>query len=529
MEDFWSYELHYYFSILRSSPVMAITSELGNGELLDPAQEFEARLLKRNEVIHEATKPGNSDVQKFYKGLTVFVTGGSGYLGKQLIEKLLRATNVSKLFILMRSKKGIPITQRLNEMLDNPVYDLVRELHPGFEQKIVLVEGDIGELRLGLSDEDWSMLTSQTEVIFHLAATTRFDEPLCSATLIIARGTRETLKLGKECSNLKSFVYVSTAYSQAISSRIKDEVFEDFYPSPIDPEAMIRMAETLEENKLNNITKSLIEGWPNTYTFAKAVTEKMVQEAGKEMPICVVRPGIVTVAIREPNPGWVDLSNMYGASGIALGVGVGVMHVAYVNTEARVGVIPPDYVNNAVIAAGYETARRRSKGDMEPKVYTVLSSTRTKITCGYFTNGPRNAIECCTPKLVWYNFVIETSNKILFWILTWILHLIPAYIIDGVCWILGKERKLVKVYTKMYKLSTALGYFTTNDWEFQDKNLATLFDSLSPTDKEIFDFNVETIDWQEYVLIYGLGIRKYILKDESGDSCLEQNQLVKID
>lgn len=65
-------------------------SEFENGEPLDPAQELEARLLKRNEVMHAATKPGNSDIQKFYKGATVFVTGGSGYLGKQLIEKLFR-------------------------------------------------------------------------------------------------------------------------------------------------------------------------------------------------------------------------------------------------------------------------------------------------------------------------------------------------------------------------------------------------------------------------------------------------------
>lgn len=57
---------------------------------------------------------------------------------------------------------------------------------------------------------------------------------------------------------LRSFVYVSTAYSQATSSRIRAEVLEDFYPSPIDPEAMIRMSETLEDQKLIDITDRLV-------------------------------------------------------------------------------------------------------------------------------------------------------------------------------------------------------------------------------------------------------------------------------
>lgn len=37
---------------------------------------------------------------------------------------------------------------------------------------------------------------------------------------------------------------------------------------------------------------SLIKGWPNTYTFTKAVAEELVRTMGKDLPLCVVRPSI---------------------------------------------------------------------------------------------------------------------------------------------------------------------------------------------------------------------------------------------
>ena len=38
----------------------------------------------------EDTEIGPSEVTEFYNGLNILVTGGSGFLGKLLVEKLLR-------------------------------------------------------------------------------------------------------------------------------------------------------------------------------------------------------------------------------------------------------------------------------------------------------------------------------------------------------------------------------------------------------------------------------------------------------
>lgn len=34
----------------------------------------------------------------------------------------------------------------------------------------------------------------------------------------------------------------------------------------------------------------ILQGWPNTYTFTKAMCEEMLQEEGEGLPICVFRP-----------------------------------------------------------------------------------------------------------------------------------------------------------------------------------------------------------------------------------------------
>lgn len=73
--------------------------------------------------------------------------------------------------------------------------------------------------------------------------------------------------------------------------------------------------------------------------------------------------------------------------------------------------------------------------------------------------------------------------------------------------------RFVKLYSKMYKLQHVLSYFTRHDWLFDDTNLKKLFENMSTTDQLIFNFDVKTINWTEAVIIWWIGIRKYIIKD----------------
>lgn len=63
-----------------------------------------------------------------------------------------------------------------------------------------MILGDCEQPDLGLSAEDRQKLTDEVNVVFHVAATVRFDEKLRKATNINVRATRDVMKL---CSNMK--------------------------------------------------------------------------------------------------------------------------------------------------------------------------------------------------------------------------------------------------------------------------------------------------------------------------------------
>ncbi|XP_045457887.1 putative fatty acyl-CoA reductase CG5065 [Melitaea cinxia] len=165
--------------------------------------EINAEALNENAAIKQAILSGDSNVQKFYDNAVVFITGGSGFIGKQLIEKLLRSCNIMKIYVLLRVKKNKTIEERLKALLDDPVYDDLHKEQPNFVHKIVPIEGDIESLKLGIDDESWKTLAEEVSVIIHAAATVNFNEAVKKATLTNVRGAREVLKLAEICKHLK--------------------------------------------------------------------------------------------------------------------------------------------------------------------------------------------------------------------------------------------------------------------------------------------------------------------------------------
>lgn len=87
-------------------------------------------------------------------------------------------------------------------------------------------------------------------MVFHIAATVRFDEKLKLAMAINVKGPREIVGLCREMPNLKAAIHVSTAYSNCHLSLIE----ERFYPSPIDSKKLIMLTDTINEKLLEKVT-----------------------------------------------------------------------------------------------------------------------------------------------------------------------------------------------------------------------------------------------------------------------------------
>jgi fatty acyl-CoA reductase len=68
-----------------------------------------------------------NSVQEFYKGKSIFVTGGSGFMGKVLIEKLLYScSELKEIIILMRPKRGKSANQRVEDLSKLPVSEIIK-------------------------------------------------------------------------------------------------------------------------------------------------------------------------------------------------------------------------------------------------------------------------------------------------------------------------------------------------------------------------------------------------------------------
>lgn len=75
------------------------------------------------------------------------------------------------------------------------------------------------ELGLGISDENRRTLEENVSVVFHLAASVRFDDPIRKAVFINVRGTREVVNLALKIKNL-SVSYIKLIYNCLIINTI---------------------------------------------------------------------------------------------------------------------------------------------------------------------------------------------------------------------------------------------------------------------------------------------------------------------
>lgn len=244
-------------------------------------------------------------IPDFYADQEIFVTGGSGFMGKVLIEKLLRSCpDIKTIYVLLRPKKGKLVQERLQTIIDTPLFAPLKQHDPKVLDKLVPIAGDIAEVQLGISSVDRSKMKN-VSIIFHSAASVRFDDSLQYAVFMNTRGTREIMNMAKSLSRIKVVLHVSTTYSHPELKIVGEKIHEPY----VDWKKTIKIAEKMDEDILNMMTVKYTTFMPNTYTFTKALAEQVVDDHKDEVPLVMFRPSIVISSMKEPFPGWIDNFN----------------------------------------------------------------------------------------------------------------------------------------------------------------------------------------------------------------------------
>ncbi|XP_025834434.1 putative fatty acyl-CoA reductase CG5065 [Agrilus planipennis] len=449
----------------------------------------------------------STPMQQWYTGRSVFVTGGTGFMGKILLEKLVRAVvGIKNVYVLIRPKKGLTPEERLELITKLPIFDKIRETDPKAVKKLIAVDGDVTQAGLGLSDKNKKLIKKSVSIVIHGAAYLRLEACVKDAIIQNTLGTKNLIDFCKEIPNLKSLVHLSTAFCHADVEYLEEKI----YPPTKDPYEVMRLIEWLDDKSLEQIEPSLLYPHPNSYTFSKRLAETIVYDAGHDLPATILRPSIVIPALHEPIPGWVDSLN--GPVGILVGAGKGVIRTMLVNVNNHAEFIPVDIAINGILVGAWY---RGTRDFQDTPVYNVTQSQDLlSITWGEALDRMKggfykNPFEWT----LWYPGGYLGTNVFIHKLCIIFMHKIPAYVIDSLLFILRQKTFMVRLQRRISTGLEVLQYFALREWHFSNKNCLVIADEMVEEDLNTFYMANAEYDVDIYMLTALLGTRKYCIKE----------------
>lgn len=449
-------------------------------------------------------------VPEFYAGRDLLVTGATGFIGKVLLEKLLRCCpDIRTIYILVRHKRGIKPRARVDAMASLPVFERLLKERPGALDKVQPLEGDVGFTSLGLSVADQRTVLENVSVVFHMAASLNFKSPLKVAVEDNTAGTQRVLDFCCQIKQLVSFVYVSTAFCNCEQDVLEERV----YPPRVDPHYIIKLCSESTTETIQSLAPELMGAHPNTYTFTKQLAEALVDEYHTKMPLSIARPSIVTAALREPMPGWVDSFN--GPTGILIASGKGVLRSMMCDDKNHAEVVPVDLCINALILLAYKRTLMTPAEASSTPVYNVSSNKVQRITWREIIELGKDCIrEHPFDTILWYPDGASRTNWLTHTLIVFFFQTLPAYFIDLLLTLARQKTFMVRVQRRIAAGMSVLQYFTMREWDFRNDRAWALWPSLNERDKKIFFINNEIpVDRNEYIKTIVLGSRQYCCKE----------------
>ncbi|KAL6419649.1 hypothetical protein ACFW04_011299 [Cataglyphis niger] len=437
-------------------------------------------------------------IPTFYAGQSIFLTGATGFLGKVFIEKILRCCpNIGEIFILMRPKKGLSLNERLEKMLNLPIYDKLREEQPSNFRKLIAISGDISKENLGLSAVDRQILIERVTIIIHNAASVKFNDSLKYAILTNTRSTRDICILAENMKNLIALVYVSTAFAHLENPFIEEKV----YPPIADWRKLIKVAETLDEHILNVFTAKCLDKIPNTYIFSKKLSESIIQEYSAALPCAIVRPSIVTSSLKDPIPGWID--NFNGPMGLLCFAGTGLLRVVYSSKYIPQNMIPVDTVIDTIILVIWKLGLITLTPESTCFVVNCTFPDENNISLQEFVNRGNKIINKIPLEVYFWTITsFITESAIMHYVLTILWHIIPAIILDSVLKFSGRQPMILKLQRKAYIANRTLQHFMCNKWKFDNTNSQYLLSLIPSNNREMFSIDLSDMDMTKYMRVY---------------------------
>jgi fatty acyl-CoA reductase len=331
-------------------------------------------------------------------GRRLLVTGSTGFLGKSIVEKCLRAVpEVGHIDLAVRPTARRSAAERLaREVLASPAFrrleeELGREAFARLvAEKLGVVELDLGREDLGLGSSPEALVGY--DVVIHSAAAVEFDNPADLSAQTNLLGAARLVRALAEGGGRPHLVHVSTAF---VGGMVRGLVREELPPDPglnwrheaavlgdlraaveeesrrpevldrlrrrarsrVGPAGVPAQARAVERLRERWVRDRLVErgraharalGFTDIYSFTKAMAEHAVVELHRRLPLSIVRPSIIESALAEPFPGWLEGFRM--AEPVILAFARAALPDFSGLPDAVLDIVPADLVVNAVLA-----------------------------------------------------------------------------------------------------------------------------------------------------------------------------------
>lgn len=476
-------------------------------------------------------------------GKQILLTGTTGFLGKVILEKLIRSVpDVAGITLLIRGNRRYPTAEERfrAEVATSSVFDQLRQEQPQvFEaflnDRITCISGEITEERLGLERDSYEALAASIDVVINSAASVNFREALDKALTINTYCLETLADLAQAAGNVP-FIQISTCYVNGRNAGTIKERPGSSATGKIsrstdgyhDIAAVFDRLNTLVQGVKSRIgdetarEAALIElgqseanyhGWGDTYTFTKWLGEQLLLKRMRGKTLTIVRPSVIESCLEEPVAGWIEGVKVTDA--ILLAYARNKVSLFPGRSDGIVDIIPADLVANAVILATGEALREPGTS----RIYQSCSGLRQplvvrdyiRLICGEMKRNwqkyPKLAREAPRKKFTLVNKHLFVG---LIQLLRGAMTLADRLAFRSAS---NKSKGLQAVETTL-KLTRIYSTYTSPNYVFHNDRLMALADRCGASDQVIFPVDAARIDWAHYFEeVHIRGLNRYGMED----------------